>query len=339
MNPSLVAKRNGTLFFTSNGRWLYPLFELEEACLHSNISPSDLCVEDSIGGIAAAGMMLHLGVRDVHIHILSRLGLDYFRQHGITPGWDQLVDKISCKTEEMLSGTMTPEEIYIFLKKRAGLTGGIPVDIEELHVGYGRHKVLNGLSLHMDAGETLIIRGSNGSGKTTLLRSLLGLQPIATGSIRLNGESIQSPDWNKHRWMCGYVHQGQVTNDFPISAREVIEIGLSGKAAKKEEAAAKIEIAARRTGAFPLLDRPFHELSGGEKQRVNLARCLCQDARLILLDEPSSYLDKEGRAVLKELLEEMSRTVIPTILLVSHDADWTTALGWPERSLEGGQLC
>ena len=100
----------------------------------------------------------------------------------------------------------------------------------------------------------------------------------------------------------------------------------------------RIELAMRKTGCFHLQNKLFHQLSGGEKQRVSLARCLCQDARLLLLDEPTSFLDEKGREELLELLYELSRNEAPTMLLVSHDLNWANQLTWSKKLLKEGRL-
>jgi len=94
----------------------------------------------------------------------------------------------------------------------------------------------------------------------------------------------------------------------------------------------------RKTGCFSIRNEMFHQLSGGEKQRVSLARCLCQNARLLLLDEPTSYLDEKGKDELAELLIDLSRNEAPTMLLVSHDTNWTDQLNWLNKTLKNGKL-
>jgi len=80
-------------------------------------------------------------------------------------------------------------------------------------------------------------------------------------------------------------------------------------------------------------------LSGGEKQRVSLARCLCQHARVLLLDEPTSFLDCEGKDDLLVLLQELCHNEAPTIIMVSHDPAWIERLSWSKKELKGGRLC
>jgi zinc transport system ATP-binding protein len=136
----------------------------------------------------------------------------------------------------------------------------------------------------------------------------------------------------------GYVHQEIVKNNFPISAGEVVQIGLGTTSISKSESEYRVEVAMRRTGSFHLVNQPYLTLSGGEKQRVSLARCLCQNARVFLMDEPTSFLDQQGREDLLILLNELSRNEAPTMILVSHEQNWTGQLNWPGKELKGGRL-
>ena len=101
----------------------------------------------------------------------------------------------------------------------------------------------------------------------------------------------------------------------------------------------KVELSMRRTGCFNLLNRSYHSLSGGEKQRVSLARCLCQSAKVLLLDEPTSFLDRDGKDDLLILLNELCINEAPTIIMVSHDPLWIEQLSWEKKELKGGCLC
>ena len=90
----------------------------------------------------------------------------------------------------------------------------------------------------------------------------------------------------------------------------------------------------RRTGCQDLANRNYFTLSGGERQRVAIARCLCQHAGLFLLDEPTTFLDKESRDTLVNILKGLSVDEMPTMVLVTHDQNLVDALGWPEYSME-----
>jgi zinc transport system ATP-binding protein len=136
-----------------------------------------------------------------------------------------------------------------------------------------------------------------------------------------------------------YVYQENIKNTFPVSAGEVVSIGLAGVRMPASEVLYHVELAMRRTGCFNLFKRSYHSLSGGEKQRVSLARCLCQHAKVLLFDEPTSFLDPEGKDDLRVLLRELCHQEAPTVLIVSHDMTWIEQLGWERKELKGGRLC
>ena len=135
------------------------------------------------------------------------------------------------------------------------------------------------------------------------------------------------------------MNQSIKTTDFPITASEVAALGLLGQKLSSADRMYQIEIAMRRSGCFHLADRNIHSLSGGEKQRVSLARCLAQKAGLILMDEPTSFLDRESKDEFLDVLKNVVRRQMPTVILVSHDHDWIEKLGWPVRTLKDGILC
>jgi ABC-type Mn2+/Zn2+ transport system ATPase subunit len=126
-----------------------------------------------------------------------------------------------------------------------------------------------------------------------------------------------------------------VHTDLPISALEVVEIGLVGARARRPERARSVAQAMERAGCGHLSRRPYRELSGGEKQRVAIARCLAQDPRLLLLDEPTASLDPPGAAGLARLLEELNRSGL-TVLAVSHELDRFG--GWPLLHISAGRV-
>jgi ABC-type Mn2+/Zn2+ transport system ATPase subunit len=208
--------------------------------------------------------------------------------------------------------------------------------VENLHVTRDGTRVLRGLSLAVACAERLIIAGPNGSGKTTLLKALLGLIPKIAGSVSVLGGEVGSREWLRDRRRVGYVNQESVHVDFPISGREVVEIGTCSLPLTGAERRRRIEEAMAAVGCAHLAAKMYARLSGGEKQKLSLARCLCQDPRLLLLDEPTSSLDPQSRGELMELLKSLNETRGLTILMVSHDLQALTETGWRIERLEAG---
>jgi hypothetical protein len=118
--PTLTVLRDGVPIFTSHGKWLHPLFELEDYLVDHPISPDSLVLQDKIIGKAAALLIHRLGFRTVKAGILSKPGEAVLRRHGIAYTYEQLVDRIHCQTEELLAEVEESEDAYELLKVRAG---------------------------------------------------------------------------------------------------------------------------------------------------------------------------------------------------------------------------
>ena len=118
--PTLTVLYEGSPIFTSHGKWLHPLFELEAYLAEHPIQPEDLILQDKIIGKAAALLIYRLGFRTVKAGILSRLGEAVLQRYGIAYTYELLVDRIHCQTEELLAEVEDPEEAFRFVKVRAG---------------------------------------------------------------------------------------------------------------------------------------------------------------------------------------------------------------------------
>jgi len=338
LEHSLILFHNNQQIFTSDEHWLYPLFEAETYLQNFPVPADELFLRDKIAGKAAATLIARLGIRNCHIGLLSERAIPVFEHYGVKYTCDQLVEHIQCRTEDLITDKMSMEDTYLFLRKRAGKVQGTTLKVDSLKVGISGKVILDNLDLDLGRGEQLVVEGENGSGKSTLLRSVLGLIQPAEGTIRIGEELVGSSSWHKTRYQTGYLNQETVKNNFPITASEVVAIGVSGIKISDSERDYRVELSMRKTGCFHLQKQLYHQLSGGEKQRVSLARCLCQNARLLLLDEPTSYLDEKGKEELAELLYELSRNEAPTMLLVSHDSNWTDKFNWSKKILKYGRL-
>ncbi len=120
MQHTLELFLDGKLVFHSNGKWLHPLFELEHFLQNQNFDRSCLIVKDKIVGRAAALLQLYLGIKHVKVSMMSELGKNVFDTHGIKYEYEQLVDRIQCRTEEMLKDEHDPEKAYEMIKALAG---------------------------------------------------------------------------------------------------------------------------------------------------------------------------------------------------------------------------
>ncbi len=192
------------------------------------------------------------------------------------------------------------------------------IEIEDLTIGYEeKPNVLRDVSLTIFEDDFLGIIGPNGGGKTTLLKSILGLINPQKGVINFYDKGNKVPSLN-----IGYLPQiNQIDKKFPISVANVI---LSGLTPKKQlfrkysiKDKHKVIDVAEQMGVADLLPRAIGELSGGQMQRVLLGRAIIDNPKLIILDEPSTYVDKLFETNFYKLLSDINKDI--AIMLVSHD--------------------
>ncbi len=188
--------------------------------------------------------------------------------------------------------------------------------------GYDGREVLHDLSLSVARGELVGVLGPNGSGKSTLLRAVTGVLPLTSGEVELFGRSLGRLRRREIARRVGVVPQGGQTA-FEFTVREIVAMGrtphvgrLHGETTHDRAA---IEAALARTDCGELADRLVSELSGGEAQRVIIARALAQEPELLLLDEPTAFLDLSHQIEVFELLRRLNRAEGLTVVCISHD--------------------
>lgn len=192
------------------------------------------------------------------------------------------------------------------------------IEIKDLTAGYeNKPEVLKDVSFTIYVDDYLGIIGPNGGGKTTLLKTILGLLPVRKGSITYYDKGEKTASLN-----IGYLPQiNRVDKKFPISVSRVILSGLTpGDRIFKRYSAkdkARVRDVAEQLGVEDLLDRAIGELSGGQLQRVLLGRAIVDNPKLIILDEPSTYVDKLFETNFYKLLGDINKEI--AIVLVSHD--------------------
>ncbi len=192
------------------------------------------------------------------------------------------------------------------------------VHIEDLSVYYGRNPALTDVRLDVEEGEYLGIIGPNGGGKSTLLKAILGLVPPAKGVVEVFGAAPGGG-----RAAIGYVPQfAALDRRFPITLLEVVLTGRLKKGlspffaySKEDREAARALI--EQVGLAALAARRLSDLSGGEFQKMLIARALAVNPKLLLLDEPTASVDAASREQIYSLLWELNRRM--TIILVTHD--------------------
>jgi len=194
------------------------------------------------------------------------------------------------------------------------------IEVRDLEFSYGRKAVLKGIDLDCHDGEVLGILGQNGSGKTTLLRLLAGYLQADKGRVRYGGRELSEMDAREMARIRAVVGQGVGANfDFPVA--DYVMLGrtpyLSRFGREGVNDFCVVEQALERTDTTHLQDRPVSRLSGGELQRVMIARALSQEPEVLMLDEPTSHLDIRHQLEIMDLLVDLSKRM--AVIAIVHD--------------------
>ncbi|MDR3164033.1 MAG: ABC transporter ATP-binding protein [Synergistaceae bacterium] len=190
-------------------------------------------------------------------------------------------------------------------------------------------RVFKDVSFSLDAGEIMSVIGPNGAGKSTLLNCLAGLLPLETGEILLNGRGQRSFSANELAQMIGYVPQ----NHIPVYSYSVREFVVMGRAPHIRTFASPsrrdYEIAGSAIESMQisdLEDRPYTEISGGERQKAIIARVLAQQPRIIMMDEPTSFLDYGNQTLTIRLVRRLASEGY-AVVMTTHNPDHAIMLG------------
>ena len=198
------------------------------------------------------------------------------------------------------------------------------IEVKNLSLGYEKENIIDGISFSVNKGDFIIVVGKNGAGKSTLIKGILGLIKPKSGSIIFEDGLNQK--------LIGYMPQEtKVDQAFPASVYEIV---LSGRINKmgfrpfynKEDKIKALE-ALKILNISNIKDKSFSELSGGQRQKVLLARSLCATEKLLILDEPSNNLDQTSREEFYLLLMKLNKEFGITIIMISHDSDLDKVLG------------
>ena len=198
------------------------------------------------------------------------------------------------------------------------------IDIDNITKSFGKLQVLKGISLHIDKGEIVSIVGPSGAGKTTLLQIMGTLDKGDTGSVVINGTAVtQMKDRELSRFRnqhIGFVFQfHQLLPEF-TALENVMIPGMIARKPKKENRA-RAEQLLNYLGMGSRMSHKPNELSGGEKQRVAVARALINNPDVILADEPSGSLDSANKAELHQLIFDLRKEFNQTFVIVTHDEE------------------
>jgi len=212
--------------------------------------------------------------------------------------------------------------------------------IQNLSASYHGHQVLHNLSLEVKNGEVLALIGPNGAGKSTIIRAASGVIP-STGSVRTNGDDFHALDPMKRAKYIAVVPQAiSLPPAFTVWETVLMGrtpyLGFMGNASSHDEELARQSLT--RVHAVNLSDRRVGELSGGEAQRILLARALCQSTPILLLDEPTAHLDLQYQVSLLELIRDLAQKEDLAVLIALHDLNLAARYADRVALLVGGKL-
>lgn len=190
------------------------------------------------------------------------------------------------------------------------------IKVKQLYYQYGKDACLQDINLHVENGKFIGVIGPNGSGKSTLLKNIYRSLKPDQGTVLLNEQDIQTMSYRASSQKMSVVTQ-ESDAAFDFSVEEIVKMGRTPYKhmfdMDTKEDHAYVEQALKKVGLSNYAKRNYKELSGGEKQRVLLARALCQDSELIILDEPTNHLDIYHQLQFFDLLKNLPITVLAAI--------------------------
>ena len=207
------------------------------------------------------------------------------------------------------------------------------IELDNVTLGYDKHIVLKNIDLKIEEGDFICVVGPNGSGKSTLIKGILGLLKPLKGKIKYNGLKQN---------FIGYMPQEtKVDANFPASVSEIVLSGTLNSIGLKpfysKEAKEKVLKTLKLLNIENIKNKSFADLSGGQRQKVLLARSLCATSKLLILDEPSNNLDTKSKEKLYETIKNLNEEGI-TIIMITHDLDHDTLLGNKILSLREDEI-
>jgi iron complex transport system ATP-binding protein len=215
------------------------------------------------------------------------------------------------------------------------------LEARELTLGYGSATVVRDLTLELPAGEVTMIVGANGCGKSTLLRGLSRLLRPASGSVLLDGRDIHARPAREVARVLGLLPQSPIAPD-GITVRDLVgrgrypHQGWFRRWSAEDDAAVDRALAA--TGTAGLAERSVDELSGGQRQRVWIAMALAQETDLLLLDEPTTFLDVAHQVEVLDVITDLNRERGTTVAIVLHDLNLAARYGDHLVALKQGRI-
>ena len=213
------------------------------------------------------------------------------------------------------------------------------IELRNLCVGYGKRRILNGISTVFDDGRLTAVVGPNGSGKTTLLKAASAILPAESGEVLANGENVLAMKSRERAKRIAYLSQGRAVPD--MTARQTVLHGRFARLSypyiytEKDREAASLSM--ERMGVSDFADAPMGSLSGGMRQNVYLAMALAQETDCIFLDEPTTYLDIANRFQIMDTLRALADSG-KCIVAVLHDPDLALTFADEIAVMQNGEI-
>ncbi|TNI64689.1 glutamine ABC transporter ATP-binding protein [Aeromonas media] len=212
------------------------------------------------------------------------------------------------------------------------------LELNAVNKQFGHNRVLDEVSLTVNAGEVIVILGPSGCGKSTLLRTLNGLEPIQGGEIRFDGVLLDaSTDWQRLRQRIGMVFQSY--HLFPnLTVLENVLLGpIQVQRRERAEALLQAEQLLTRVGLWERRHDYPRQLSGGQQQRIAIVRALCMNPQVMLFDEVTAALDPEMVQEVLEVIRDLAGSGM-TLLIVTHELAFARAVADRILFMDGGHI-
>jgi len=215
------------------------------------------------------------------------------------------------------------------------------IEMSSFSLKIGGRTVLNEISLEIEEGQYVAIVGQNGAGKTTLLKCLNRIHTGGSGEIRIAGRLLGQYSQKKLAQLVSYVPQAD-GRSAPFTVYEFVMMGrypyLNAFSSPSEKDVAAVHDALALTGTSEFAERLLGTLSGGERQKVFIAAALAQEAKILLLDEPTTFLDPKHEADVQRLLARANRERAVTIISVTHDINSAVLTSQRILALKNGEV-
>jgi iron complex transport system ATP-binding protein len=213
--------------------------------------------------------------------------------------------------------------------------------INSLQVAYGSKIALQDISLNVSSGEILALIGPNGAGKTTLIRAVSGIMPIVSGQVYVNGSNLSQLTISQRAKVLAVVPQarqlgGAYSVEQAVMMGRTAYMGWLGRESKADQTA--VRLALQQTQLKDFANRQIAKLSGGEQQRVLLARALAQSTPVLMLDEPTNHLDLQHQTNLLTLVKKLAREKKLAVMMAMHDLNLVSFFADKVALLVNGEL-